>query len=1445
MRRALFALGVGRAVGESISAATLVAEQGVAPRLARLAHLWLSALARAGDLTADGLCFTVRRPFADAPPAPLVGGPIAETLSRFAEAHVDVLTGRRDARGVAFPEGDLVAARRFYAESLLSRAGSGVGARIVEALAADRAAPLRVLEVGAGTGGFTSAFLAGVAGALVDYLFTDTSPRFLDAARARFADHPGVRFGVFDMEADPASQGLQPGAFDLVIGAAVFHYSTDPEALLTRLRGLLAPGGVLLLVDAFPARPSMLASMMMLDEGERHAVDTPFLISAEEWCALAHAAGFAEVESVEFADPAAQRIGALVVVARTRTGATVIDREAVRGFLGERLPTYMVPEQLLVLSALPLSANGKVDRARLPAPEQVKTERAHVAPRTPTERALVEVWRAHLGRPVGVEDDFFEAGGDSLSAVQLVGRIREKLGVALPLRTLFAAPTIARLAPHCEGAEAATPVEQAAIVADPENRHAPFPLTDIQHAYWFGRLGGLELGGVGCQIYVEFEGAGWSVERLQDAVRRLIARHEMLRAVVDANGQQRVLAEVPDYVVEVDDLRGLATEAVEARLSARREAMAWQTRDPAVWPLFEVRASRLPGDVVRLHCLFDALIADGNSLFLIFQQFDTLFGDPDAPAAPLGVTFRDYVLALPAARASEAWRLAEAYWMARLDALPPAPQLPLAMDPNRLTAPRFHRREAQLPAAQWQRLRARASAAQLTPSGVLLTAFATTLARWSRSPHFCLNLTLFNRPLLHPDLARVVGDFTTLTLLEVDGRPGEAFATVARRLQDRLWADLDHRAFGGVEVLRRMAQRRGAGLGARMPVVFTSMLGVLEHGMTLPQLGPPIFGVSQTPQVWLDQQVWVLSDGLTLSWDALDPLFPPGLLDAMFAAYVDVVRRLADDEAAWSRPLLPKLPAAQLAMREAINATGTPVVSPALHGAAFAQAAARPGALAVATADRSLDHTTLLGAAHAVGVRLRAAGARAGELVAVVAHKGVEQIIALLAVLDAGAPYVPIDAALPASRVAHLLAHAGVRIAVTTPEVDAALDWPPAVRRVVVEAADRAALAPPSSASQPAPDELAYVIYTSGSTGQPKGVMIDHGGAVNTLVAVNAAFEVGPRDRVLALSSASFDLSVYDVFGVLGAGGAVVLPDADRNRDPAHWAALMRQHGVTIWNTVPALMEMLVTWAERADREALRGLRVILLSGDWIPVSLPDRIRALAPEARIVSLGGATEGSVWSIWHPIERVDPAWDSIPYGRPMPGQRFYVLDEALQPRPDDVPGELFIGGRGVALGYWGDADQTAARFVTHPVTGERLYRTGDLGRWRGDVIEFLGRVDFQVKIGGHRVELGEVESALLRQPSVGGAVAVAAGDPRGERTLVAYVVPDARPATLPEGGLPEAGEGLILDPLARVDFKLAHHGLRRELDAEPGQALPAPPSTAELAERWRARRSERRF
>ena len=1077
----------------------------------------------------------------------------------------------------------------------------------------------------------------------------------------------------------------------------------------------------------------------------------------------------------------------------------------------ERQPYWLDPVRLTVAGRPEGTMSETAPSAAAPAVQAKR--RGHSRPELATawlepvgevETAVAGIWERALGiSGIGLHDDFFELGGHSLLATQITSEVRAVLGAGVPLKDLFETPTVAGLAAAVrrhrdEGGAGQEGAALPALVPDRGHRHEPFPLTDVQQAYWIGRTGAFELGQVATHIYMEVNTRGLDLSRMERAWQRLIDRHDMLRAFVQPDGRQQILETVPPYQIQVLDLRGRDSAEQAVELEGVRRHMSHQVLPSDRWPLFEVRATRLDEERTRFHISFDFLIGDAWSWQILTRDLARYYRDPEADLPPLELSFRDYVLATQELEKTAVFERALEYWRGRLSDLPPAPELPLAKSPAALGRPRFVRHGARLPRATWDRLKDRARRAGLTPSSFLLAVFSEVLAAWSKSPRFTINLTLFNRLPIHPQVNDVVGDFTSLTLLAVDTSVPGSFEERARRTQAQLWEDLDHRYVSGVRVLRELVRTQGLARAA-MPVVFTSTLTqtatretqeAVEAESDEGMMGDEGFVISQTPQVWLDHQVVEQRGRLIYNWDVVEDLFPKGLMEGMFQSYWNLLQRLATEEEAWQAPVFDLLPADQFAQYIAVNDTEQsfgPAARELMHTLMAGEDDHR---VAVIAPGRRLSYGEVRRRAQGLGRRLREAGAKPNTLIGVVMEKGWEQVIGTLGVLWSGAAYLPVDPDLPADRRNYLLENGQVELVVTQPWIDDRIaeagEWPEGIRRFLVEGNEAEEALEDVEPLTPvqAPTDLAYVIFTSGSTGHPKGVVIDHRGAVNTILDMNHRFRVTAEDRILALSSLSFDLSVYDIFGTLAAGGAIVFPEAAKRRDPEHWARLVVDEGVTVWDSVPALVEMLTEQAANRpiDMEGRAGtLRIVLMSGDWIPVSLPARIRTLpyaVPGIEVMSLGGATEASIWSITYPIGEVDPSARSIPYGKPMANQTFHVLDHQLRPRPTWVPGQLYIGGIGLALGYWRDPQKTAASFITHPRTGERLYRTGDLGRYlpSGD-IEFLGREDSQVKIRGYRVELGEIEAVLSSHPDVRDAVVLARdGGVPGEKRLNAYVVPE---------------------------------------------------------------------
>jgi len=1061
--------------------------------------------------------------------------------------------------------------------------------------------------------------------------------------------------------------------------------------------------------------------------------------------------------------------------------------ENIRQHLAGRLPDYMVPSKIIPLDILPLTPTGKIDRVKL---EQIKIdlkskEDTHVPPANPIESKMAGICARILQiSPVSMHDNFFRSGGDSLLAIQLIADIRKAFEIELPLKRVFDTSNLRALSREVKKYLAAADADKTIVQEYPtvttelRQRHQPFPLTDIQHAYWIGRKGIYELGNISTHIYFELETQDMDIGCLSRAWQKLIRQHEALRSVILTDGQQKILDRVPDYRIEAVDLSCLTPkESASAQASIRRE-MSHQVLPAGEWPLFDIRVSRIKESSSLLHLSFDALIIDMWSMFKLISEWHRLYKHPEDNLPSLNVSFRDYVLTEAEFRKGPIYDKDRQYWKKRLPLLPPAPDLPVAVAPGLIRKPHFVRHKAVLDARLWSNLKKAGSLHDLTPSGILLSAFAEILGYWSSNPSFTINLTLFNRLPFHPEINDIVGDFTSLTLLEVNLDKTDSFLIQSRKIQGQLWDDIDHRSFNGISVLRELTELYANKQRAVMPVVFTSALssgGFHHDASALNAFGRYRYGVSQTPQVWLDHQVMEQNGKLVFNWDVVDSLFPDGLIEDMFEAYYCLLKDLAAGTERWDARNVIHLPQSQKVLMARTNATCAPVFPELLHTMFFKCAKAMPDNTAIISPELNLSYHALSSRVSVLSAYLQEYGLAKNDTIAVVMDKGWEQVAAVLAVLQSGAVFLPLDSGIPESRRNHILSDSFVKIILTQSWINETASMPQDIPALCVDKID---FSSPKAPFCPLPlscDDPAYIIYTSGSTGVPKGVVITHKGAVNTILDINNRFSISSRDRILALSALNFDLSIYDIFGTLSAGAALVMHEPGNERNPEQWAKLILKEKITVWNSVPALMEMLLTWLGKRAPAYLASLRLVMLSGDWLPIHLAEALKQVCKDCRTVSLGGATEASIWSILYQMDKIDPEWKSIPYGMPMVNQTFCILNKNMTPCPVWVPGQMYIGGTGLAKEYQADKEKTDKAFILHPETGERLYRTGDFGRYLPDGnIEFLGREDDQVKINGYRIELGEIEETMRQHPGVKNAVAVSAKGRSDKKYLAVYTL-----------------------------------------------------------------------
>ncbi|TMP29968.1 hypothetical protein CWB99_07720 [Pseudoalteromonas rubra] len=1048
--------------------------------------------------------------------------------------------------------------------------------------------------------------------------------------------------------------------------------------------------------------------------------------------------------------------------------------DAIQQTLQSQLPQYMVPVIYEQIDKVPLTGNGKVDRARLPAPASLSSAQ-ETTPANLTEQTLLEVWRASLGVEItDTNSNFFHLGGDSIKAVALVNRIEKALSCSLSIGELLSNPTIRALSNYImqnQGSRATLPL----IEPQRAQRLEPYPLTDVQQAYWVGRRQHFEMGNVGSHVYLEIPVKSLNADRFEAVWNAMIDRHDVLRMFINQSGMQQICENTPYYRIKRYDLAEHNETAVSQHRDTMRDALSHNLFSGEQWPLFDLRISHLPDGISVLHYSMDELVLDASSTLLLFREMMQLMHDPNLELPHHELSFRDYVMAEQQLKSSDLYHGSKNYWKSRLETLPEMPELPLKVAASEIKEPKFYRLASRMPKSQWEALKKIATQYEVTPTIIVLGAFAEVLNRWVGKQHYMLNLTLYNRHPMHEQVNDILGDFTTLNLLEVDNRElNTDLATRFQRIQKQLWTDLEHRYYSGIEIQRELTSVKGQHAG--YPIVVTSTLGLSGDEYDLAAMNSFDvgndsefeFGITQTPQTWIDVQYEEVRGGLYCNWDCVQDLFPDNMLEDMFEQFWEVLSALSSGEQAWLESSVNVMPTAHNEVLAETNSTAQPYTAPLLHDQILSQFQLRPEKVAVIHGGEQITYDQLDAYSSEIAHQLLQQPAQASQLVAVVMEKSWHQLAAVIGILRAGYAYLPIDAHLPAARVEKLLALGGVSQVVTTSTFKHLI--PGSIHAVEADTLSGEKFVLPDNTTSI--EALAYVIFTSGSTGEPKGVAISHQAAMNTIDDINQTYQVSAQDVCLGISSLSFDLSVYDIFGLLGQGGTVVLPMHSERRDPDAWYRYVTSHGVTLWNSVPALAQML---AEHNKEQArLESLRLIMMSGDWIPLELPAMLNALCP-AQLVSLGGATEAAIWSVSYHIEQVDPQWTSIPYGKPLANQTLYVLNHELEPVPFWVEGDLYIGGDGLAECYWRDESKTANSFITHPVTKARLYRTGDRACLMPDGnFKFLGRKDSQVKLQGHRVELGEIESHLKQIALIDNAVVSVQN-----QTLVAHLLLESNP------------------------------------------------------------------
>lgn len=1020
------------------------------------------------------------------------------------------------------------------------------------------------------------------------------------------------------------------------------------------------------------------------------------------------------------------------------------------------MPSFMIPDSFVFVKELPLLINGKIDYKTLSNYEfadkrkNVELDGTTGAPLSDEmHRNIANIWKEILQiEKLGINDDFFQMGGHSLNAIQLVSRLSDLYKVDLEVRDLYDNPTIDLICKVILSKEKQENYQYLPVIKqDLDNRYADFPLTDVQQAYLLGRSGVFDLGNVSVHVYQEFKCENIDIEKLEEIFNLLIQRHESLRIIFPNFNSQRILKEVPYFKVKTYDLSDLRNDELECSLLEIRKDLSHEVFDVEKWPLFDIRVAKT-SDGYILYTSFDVLIADGQSMDTLFREFNSLYKNQTLP--PLEVSFRDYVLALEDFKKGEKYSKDKSYWMGRMDDYPNGPNLPISN--KRLQHQTFKRVSSKFPKEKWDYLKKLSAEFKCSQTCFIISTFGEILRWRTGDNNFLINLTLFNRMPVHKQINDIIGDFTSLILFEVKHIDSKSFLDNMLNNQKQLWSDLEHSAFGGVEFLRELGKKQ-TGSKKRMiaPVVLTSILDNYDQDIDDKSglFSNEIYSISQTPQVWLDFKAYEEHGDLVVEWDYVQELFEEGFIEKMHADYISMLNFLSDESTNWANVKIDSLYDKSLE-KIAYQKKNFDIKHP--FQLIEKQAERFPNKLAVICEDRNISYKDLHNASKVLATVIQQSVRESNQCIAIIMKKDVDQVIAILAVIYANAAYVPIDPDLPKERIKSLLnsSHASM-VLVENDNLISELDLEEifSIEKIVNVTKKQEDISKQLKRNFDL-NNLAYVIFTSGTTGEPKGVQISLHSMLNTIFDVNERFSVTHNDTILSLSKTSFDLSVYDIFGMLIVGGTIIIPPDNRRKDPSYWIELVEKYNVTVWNTVPMFMQMMIQFLETQVIKFENKLRLFLLSGDYIPVNLPLNIQNMCSStARIISLGGATEASIWSIIYEISDPKEAskLKSIPYGVSMSNQLVTVLTDNGDICNNGVIGEICISGEGLSLGYLGDPDMTRKKFVNHPLLG-RTYKTGDLGKYdKNGIIEIIGRKDDQLKMNGYRIDLLEIRKAVF--------------------------------------------------------------------------------------------------
>ncbi|MBG4210231.1 pyoverdine non-ribosomal peptide synthetase PvdD, partial [Pseudomonas aeruginosa] len=1054
-------------------------------------------------------------------------------------------------------------------------------------------------------------------------------------------------------------------------------------------------------------------------------------------------------------------------------------RESLRESLKRHLPDYMVPAHLMLLERMPLTVNGKLDRQALPQPDASLSQQAYRAPGSELEQRIAAIWAEILGvERVGLDDNFFELGGHSLLATRVISRVRQEQQLDASLKALFERPVLEAFA---QGLERTTDAVSTIPLAD---RQQPLALSFAQERQWF--LWQLEPESAAYHIPSALRLRGrLDVDALQRSFDSLVARHETLRTRFRLEGGRSYQQVQPAVSVSIE-----REQFGEEGLIERIQAIVVQPFDLERGPLLRVNLLQLAEDDHVLVLVQHHIVSDGWSMQVMVEELVQLYAaysqglDVVLPALP--IQYADYALWQRSWMEAGEKERQLAYWTGLLGGEQPVLELPF----DRPRPARQSHRGAQLgfelPRELVEAVRALAQREGASSFMLLLASFQALLYRYSGQADIRVGVPIANRNRVETE--RLIGFFVNTQVLkaDLDGRMG--FDELLAQARQRALEAQAHQDLPFEQLVEALQPERNASHNPLFQVLFNHQSEIRSVTPEVQLEDLRLEGLAwdgQTAQFDLTLDIQEDENGIWASFDYATDLFDASTVERLAGHWRNLLRGIVANP----RQRLGELPLLDAPERRQTLSEWNPAqrecaVQGTLQQRFEEQARQRPQAVALILDEQRLSYGELNARANRLAHCLIARGVGADVPVGLALERSLDMLVGLLAILKAGGAYLPLDPAAPEERLAHILDDSGVRLLLTQGHL---LEHLPRQAGVEVLAIDGLVL-DGYAESDPLPtlsaDNLAYVIYTSGSTGKPKGTLLTHRNALRLFSATEAWFGFDERDVWTLFHSYAFDFSVWEIFGALLYGGCLVIVPQWVSRSPEDFYRLLCREGVTVLNQTPSAFKQLMAVACSADMATQQpALRYVIFGGEALDLqSLRPWFQRFGDrQPQLVNMYGITETTVHVTYRPVSEADLKGGLVsPIGGTIPDLSWYILDRDLNPVPRGAVGELYIGRAGLARGYLRRPGLSATRFVPNPFpggAGERLYRTGDLARFQADGnIEYIGRIDHQVKVRGFRIELGEIEAALAGLAGVRDAV-VLAHDGVGGTQLVGYVVADS--------------------------------------------------------------------